>query len=141
MSFFKWSKDLSVYLPEIDAEHRALFRIAADLHKATLAGSKPAQIRPILLNLQEAVEEHFRHEERLMRVVHYAAFQWHKGQHDTVRKKLKQTIKALDAGERDACMPLLKFLNNWFGEHLTVPDRMMGAFIRNYLRFNTSLAS
>jgi hemerythrin len=141
MSAFKWSKEVSIYLPEIDAEHRGLFRIGADLQKAVMSGSRPSQIKPILANLQETAEEHFRHEERLMRVVHYAAFQWHKGQHDTIRKRMKQAVRGLEAGDTGPCLDLVKFLHPWLDQHLTVTDRMMGAFIRNYLRFNTSLAS
>jgi hemerythrin len=141
MSLFRWSKDYSVYLPEIDAEHRSLCLIGAELHKAILSGAKPAQVRPILVNLLEAAETHFRHEERLMKVVHYSAFEWHKGQHNNIRKRLRQAIRKVDAGDKQSWMDLLKYLNTWLGDHMTVTDRMMGAFIRNYLRFNTSLAS
>ncbi len=141
MSVFKWSKEHSVFLPEIDAEHRGLFRLGAELHKAILAGEKAAQIKPVLVNLLEAAEEHFRHEERLMKVVHYAAFDWHKRQHDGVRKRLKQALKGVEAGDTEPCAELIKFLNHWLTDHMAVTDRMMGAFIRNYLRFNTALAS
>ena len=141
MSLFKWSKGHSVYLPEIDAEHRSLCDLAAELHKAVLARQKPGQLKPILLNLLEAADEHFRHEERLMKVVHYSAFEWHKRQHDTVRKRLKLAIKRVEAGETEVCADFLKFLGAWLVDHMTVTDRMMGAFIRNYLRFNTALAS
>jgi len=141
MSLFKWSKDYSVYLPEIDAEHRGLCRIGSELHKAILSGAKPAQVKPVLVNLLEAADEHFRHEERLMKVVHYAAFDWHKRQHDAIRKRLRQAIKQVEAGNVEPCQGLMKYLNTWLGDHMTVTDRMMGAFIRNYLRFNTSLAS
>jgi hemerythrin len=141
MSLFRWSKDHSVYLPEIDAEHRGLFRIGAELHKAILSGAKVEQVKPILVNLMEAAEEHFRHEERLMRAVHYSAFQWHKKQHDTVRRRAKQVLTRIEAGDAGAPMELLKFLDTWLVEHMTVTDRMMGAFLRNYLRFNTALAS
>jgi hemerythrin len=141
MSFLKWSKEHSVFLPEIDAEHRGLFRIGAELHKTILAGGKPAQVKPVLLNLLEAADEHFRHEERLMRVVHYSAFDWHKRQHDTCRKQVKRALKRLEAGDKEACAELIEFLNHWLPDHMAVTDRMMGAFIRNYLRFNTALAS
>ena len=141
MSLFKWSKGHSVYLPEIDAEHRSLCDLAAELHKAVLARQKPGQLKPILLNLLEAADEHFRHEERLMKVVHYSAFEWHKRQHDTVRKRVKLAIKRVEAGETEVCTDFLKFLSTWLVDHMTVTDRMMGAFIRNYLRFNTALAS
>jgi hemerythrin len=141
MSLFKWSKGHSVYLPEIDAEHRNLCNMGAELQKVVLAGGKSEQLKPILLNLLEAADEHFRHEERLMKVVHYSAFDWHKRQHDTVRKRLRLAIKRVEAGEVEVCVDLMKFLNTWLVDHMTVTDRMMGAFIRNYLRFNTALAS
>jgi hemerythrin len=32
MSLFKWSSAHSVYLPEIDAEHRAIYRLGNELH-------------------------------------------------------------------------------------------------------------
>ena len=40
MSPFKWSSAHSTYLPEIDAEHRALYRLGDELHKALLAGAE-----------------------------------------------------------------------------------------------------
>jgi hemerythrin-like metal-binding protein len=141
MSLFKWSNAHSVYLPEIDAEHRALYRLGDELHKALLAGAAPAQIQPILANLLESAEQHFRHEERLMRAIHYNGFAWHKHQHDAVRKKTKALARRFEGGDSAAAGELLQFLSDWLRDHLGVADRMMGARLRNYLRFNTSLAS
>jgi hemerythrin-like metal-binding protein len=141
MSLFKWSNAHSVYLPEIDAEHRAIYRLGDELHKALMAGADLAQLKPILGNLLETVEEHFRHEERLMRAIHYTAFAWHKGQHDAARKRAKALAKRIEAGDSAAANELLKFLSDWLRDHMGVADRMMGATLRNYLCFNTSLAS
>jgi hemerythrin len=41
----------------------------------------------------------------------------------------------------DAARELLAFLDEWLNTHTQVSDRMMGAYIRNFLRFNTALAS
>ena len=141
MSLFKWSSAHSVYLPEIDAEHRALYRLGDELHKAMLAGADPVHLKPVVDNLLESAEQHFRHEERLMRAIHYTSFDWHKGQHDAARKKVRALAKRIDAGDAAATGELLEFLAEWLRGHLGVADRMMGARLRNYLRFNTSLAS
>jgi hemerythrin-like metal-binding protein len=141
MSLFKWSNAHSVYLPEIDAEHRALYRLGDELHKALLAGAVPAQMQPILANLLESAEQHFRHEERLMRAIHYNGFAWHKHQHDAARKRTKALAKSIEGGDSAAAGELLQFLSDWLRDHMAVADRMMGARLRNYLRFNTSLAS
>jgi hemerythrin-like metal-binding protein len=141
MSLFKWSSACSVYLPEIDAEHREIFRLGDELHKALLAGTALAQLKPILANLLEAEEQHFRHEERLMRAMHYDALAWHKRQHDTARRKSRELVKRVESGDTAAAGELLQYLSDWLGDHISVPDRMMGAYLRNYLRFNTSVAS
>ena len=141
MSLFKWSSAHSVYLPEIDAEHRAIYRIGDELHKALLAGADPARLQPIVVNLLETAEQHFRHEERLMRAIHYTSFAWHKGQHDATRKRWRALAKRIAGGDTDATGELLEFLSEWLRGHIGVADRMMSARLRNYLRFNTSLAS
>ena len=141
MSLFKWSNEHSVYLPEIDAEHRAIYRLGDELHKAMMAGADPVHLKPILVNLLETSEQHFRHEERLMRAIHYTAFAWHKRQHDAVRGKSKALAKRIVDGDSAAAGELLEFLSEWLRGHLSVADRMMGARLRNYLRFNTSLAA
>src|ERR1035441_9093688 len=141
MSLFKWSNAHSVYLPEIDAEHRALYRLWDELHKAVLAGADQARMQPILMNLLETAEQHFRHEERLMRAIHYTAFDWHKGQHDAVRKRSRAVARRVAVGDLEAVGELLEFLSEWLRGHMAVADRMMSARLRNYLRFNTSLAS
>jgi hemerythrin-like metal-binding protein len=141
MSLFKWSSANSVYLPEIDAEHRAIFRLGSELQKALMAGAGLAQLRPILSSLLESAVQHFRHEERLMRAVHYEAFDWHKHQHDAALKKSKALAKRIEAGDSAAPGELLEYLAGWMRDHMSVSDRMMSARVRNYLRFNTSLAS
>jgi hemerythrin-like metal-binding protein len=141
MSLFKWSKAHSVYLPEIDAEHRAIYQLGDELHKAVLAGADSAVLQPILVNLRETTEQHFRHEERLMRAIHYTAFDWHKRQHDAVRKRAKAAARRVAGGDSAAAGELVEFLSEWERGHMAVADRMMSARLRNYLRFNTSLAS
>ena len=138
MTLFTWSKDQSIHLPEIDAEHRGMVRLGMELHKSVLAGGQVEQVKPILLNLMEAADDHFRHEERLMRVVRYSAFEWHKKQHDTLRKRTRQILQRVEAGDKDAAMELLTFFNKWFADHMSVSDQMLGSFMRNYLRVHTN---
>ena len=141
MSLFKWSSDYSVYLPEIDAEHREIYRLAHEFHKALLSGKDVDHLKVLVANLMEAEEQHFRHEERLMKAMHYQGAEWHKKQHDTARKRSREMVRRLGAGDATAAVDTLKFLSQWLNDHITVADRMMSASLRNYLCFNTSLAS
>jgi hemerythrin len=140
MARFKWTSAHSVYLPEIDAEHRALFSLGAELQKSLDNGTELSALRPTLVNLIASAEAHFKHEERIMKAAHYNAYAWHKKQHNAVRWRVRRLVKRIDAGEPVAAEELLEFLNDWLKTHTQVSDRMMGAYIRNVLRFNMAVA-
>ena len=138
MSVFKWSEAHSVHLPEIDAEHRNLFRLAGDLKNAVEKGAPQSAVEEKLHALIAEVEDHFTHEERMMRSARYALFAWHKSQHDTVRKRGKQFAARIHAGEPEAAAEFLQFLARWLRDHMAVADNMMGASIRNYHRLHAA---
>jgi hemerythrin len=141
MGRFKWTSSHSVYLPEIDAEHRALFTLGEELQRGLDSGTDVATLRPVLVNLIATAEAHFKHEERVMKAAHYASYGWHKKQHDAVRWRVRRLVKRFDAGQAEAAAELLEFLWEWLKTHTQVSDRMMGAYIRNVIRFNTAVAS
>ncbi|HXK02390.1 MAG TPA: hemerythrin family protein [Verrucomicrobiae bacterium] len=141
MGLFKWSRAHSVFVPEIDAEHRALFRLGEELQKGVAAGTDLRQLRPVLRELITSTEAHFKHEERIMKAAHYNGLAWHKKQHDAVRWRVRRALKRIDTGHADGVSEFLEFLDSWLKTHTAVSDRMMGAYLRNLLRFNTRLAS
>lgn len=131
MQLFKWTKAHSVFLPEVDAEHRNLYRLAEELHESVEAGARAPRIRNGMQALLDAIEEHFAHEERLMKAAACESYEWHKQQHNTVRKKGKRFLADFAAGGRDVPEDFLAFLAGWFRDHLALSDRMMGAQVRN----------
>src|SRR5579872_5348676 len=140
MRVFKWNAAHAVYLPEIDAEHRALYRTAGELQQAIEGNASSERIPEILRGILLAVEDHFGHEERLMQASNYLSFGWHKQQHDSARKRLKQFMEHVEAGEPDAAVLLLEFMSSWMRDHIAVADRMMGAYLRNYGRSHVGFA-
>jgi len=141
MQLFKWKKAHEVFLPQIDAEHRNLFRLGEEIHGAIQAGADPDHIRGLLRSLEATTEEHFLHEERRMRAVQYSAYAWHKQQHDTARKRLKELSARIEAGDGKAPGELLEFLAHWLHDHTRLTDRMMGAHLRNQERLARAQAS
>ena len=140
MRVFKWNAAHAVYLPEIDAEHRAFYQAAAELQQA-FEGSAPAErLLEILRSMLLVLEDHFVHEERLMEATNYLSFGWHKQQHDAARHRLKEFTKEVEAGETNAVASLLEFLSHWMRDHVAVADRMVGAYLRNYSRAHAGFA-
>jgi len=134
VKLFKWSRTHEIFLSEIDAEHRALFQMAGEIHQAVLVGAGAERLKPMLDALMACAEDHFAHEERLMRAARYPAFAWHKRQHDGVRTRMQQFILDLEQGEGDDPEVLLEYLSDWIKGHMSLTDRMMGAYLRNHER-------
>ncbi|MGA2273216.1 MAG: bacteriohemerythrin [Bryobacteraceae bacterium] len=133
MGSFHRSGGYSIFIPEIDAEHRTLFRLVDEL--ATALDSRAHGVRGELLeSLVSHMQDHFAHEERLMRASRYDALAWHKGQHDGARRQARRFIKRIEEGDREAGAELLQYLAGWLQGHIPVTDRMMAAYLRNFER-------
>jgi hemerythrin-like metal-binding protein len=141
MQHFKWTKAHAIFLPEIDAEHRNIFRMAEELHLAVRAGAEAARMQELARPLAVAIEEHFAHEERLMRSVACPDAVWHKSLHDAARRKLGPLVAEIEDGDVEAARELLDFLGRWFKDHMALPDVMMGSHVRNYERLHAAVAS
>jgi hemerythrin len=141
MPLFKWTKAHAVFVAEVDAQHRNLYRMADELHRAILGGAEISRTLELLRALIAAAEDHFEYEERLMRSTQYSAYAWHKQQHDTVRKRASQFVPRIESGEGDAAILLLEFLSGWLKDHTSLTDRMLGAHLRNHDRVRARLAS
>jgi hemerythrin-like metal-binding protein len=134
MPLFNWTKQYAVYVPELDAEHRAIFTMAAEVEHAAAARAPKARLQEMIRALVAHAEDHFTHEERLMRETRYEAFEWHKKQHDGVRRRLKEYGKRIAADDRQAPAELLHYLSHWLHDHTALTDRMLGARLRNFNR-------
>lgn len=141
MQSFKWTKAHAVYLPQVDAEHRNLFRMAEELHQAARTGTQSARVRELVRPFLAAIEEHFAHEERIMKAASCPDLGWHKLQHDTLRKRIGAFAADIEAGNTEAPMAMLEYLGRWLKDHLGLTDRMMGAHVRNYERLTAKAAS
>jgi hemerythrin-like metal-binding protein len=140
MRHFTWSKENEVFLAQIDAEHREMFRIAEGLDRALARGAPRAEVRDHLRSLSAHAEDHFSHEEWLMQSTSYPSYGWHRQQHDTVRRRLKLFVPLIEKGDPEATDLFLEFLSGWLQDHTGVTDKMMGAYVRNYERTHSTSA-
>lgn len=133
---FKWTKQQASFVPEIDAEHRAFYRLCDELQHAVTAGAGEERLNTIVHSIVASLEDHFSHEERLMRASRYPIFAWHKQQHDAVRRKMKELEASLARGDTGAPQELVEYLAHWLKGHLSLTDRMFGAYLRNFGRLH-----
>jgi hemerythrin-like metal-binding protein len=118
----------------MDAEHLQIHRAVADLQAALAAGAESGELESSLRRLAQEVAGHFRHEERLMRLAQYPAYEWHKRQHATARRKLQELAAELFAGGPASTSRALDSLGGWFRDHIGVTDSMASSYLRNHER-------
>jgi hemerythrin-like metal-binding protein len=134
MQLFHWKKSNTVFTPAIDDEHKTIFQATGELQQALHTRAPLFQVQEILHRLIACTEDHFAHEEKLMRGARYLAFDWHRQQHDAVRKRLRTYGPLVEQDDREAGHQLVEFLTRWLDDHTAVTDRMMGAYLRNQER-------
>ena len=130
----KRNKPHEVYHSGLDEEHRSLYEAAEDLHQALAAGQGAADVRAVAHVLMQRISAHFSSEERLMRESRYPQFEWHKRQHDTMRRRMEPCPERLEAGDCAGVAELLDFFEGWLHDHTGLHDRMMSAYLRNFER-------
>jgi hemerythrin-like metal-binding protein len=124
----------SVFVPKVDDDHEEILAALAGLqgvlaeHESGVERNKSAE------RLVRCFCEHFRSEERLMKAARYSSLEWHKNQHDHVRKRLRQLLATVRSRDAKATATITSYLNSWLHDHVRVADMMMGAFLRNQRR-------
>jgi hemerythrin len=134
MRHFHWTDSDSVFVPEIDSEHRAIFEATGALEQALNDHAPAFEVEALLHLLIACTGDHLAHEENLMFRSGYASFAWHKRQHDTLRKRMRRYAPLIERGDAEAGTALVEFLTHWLTDHTGVTDRMMGAHLRNRSR-------
>lgn len=133
MRSLKWSTSHAVFVSEIDDEHKEIFEEVSNLQLA-LSGPDQADLGRLTQRLVGRIEDHFAHEERLMRAARYSSLRWHKEKHDGALKRVGKFVQQIDDGDAAAAPALIKYLSAWLGNHTRLADTMLGAFLRNHQR-------
>lgn len=90
-----WSEELSVGLPEIDAEHRRFIALVNELN-AAIAGREPkATIERLLHEIYLDAESHFAHEERMFAERGYPDARHHAEVHAGLLVQMRAAIQDL----------------------------------------------
>ena len=130
----KRNKPHAVYNAKLDAEHRSVYEAAEELHQALAANAEVGDIRAVAHVLIQQINSHFAGEERMMRASGYPQYDWHKRQHDAIRKRMEEFPEWAEAGDCGRVSELLDFFQAWLRDHTGLHDVMMSAYLRNFER-------
>lgn len=128
---FEWKQEYSVGYVPIDQQHKRLFELAEELHKAMIAGKAREVLGKTLSSLIAYTKGHFATEEALMRTHHYPEFAKHKAAHDALTAKVMGLEKEFSVGRQAIGVELLPFLRDWLTHHIGESDRKIAEYLKS----------
>lgn len=129
-ALFRWTTDYAVGIPEIDEEHRRLFGLAENLHKAMLEGKGTAVLANLHGELLDYTGSHFAHEEQLMQGIGYPGHRQHCQEHENLRSRVLAIQDRLASGEITMTIEVMQFLMTWLDRHITISDCRIGSYMK-----------
>jgi hemerythrin-like metal-binding protein len=92
----QWSDDLSVSIPEIDAEHQHFILLVNALNEAILMRLAVEEIQKLMKAILEDADKHFAHEEALFREWGYPEAEQHAQRHAQVLQALHKIMHGFE---------------------------------------------
>jgi hemerythrin len=125
----RWTKDLSIGIQDIDAQHRELIRRVKAFRNGLEKRSRQ-DVGILLSYLRIYAVAHFSEEEMAMRGTRYPGYKHHKQQHDKFMKDLLELSRKQEKprGKGVAAKDLAGWLEGWLVEHVRAVDSEMARF-------------
>jgi hemerythrin len=131
MDQFVLTDALLTGVPDIDNQHRMLFKIANQIVEPSAASGGGMLFLQLIAFLAGYVEYHFAGEELAMRQANYPGIDKHVRWHAMFRKEVENI--ALEAQLSGVSQPLVlrvsHAIQNWLSDHICVTDRQLADFL------------
>lgn len=114
-----WSEAIETGLPDIDAQHRQLFDLAASFR----GEGDQIRVMKALGTLCEYANTHLREEEAMLQAIGYPRLAEHKRHHASFRRMLRELLESSRSMTLDEIAERVEALiNGWFYQHILKYD-------------------
>jgi hemerythrin len=126
MAVLQWTEEMSVGVPELDADHKELIKVINQLAESSEDAARGTAIRQCLFALLRYAEYHFAREEKVLAACHYPEVREHKLEHRDFVARVNDLHRRFDDNPDDALAvvndELLNFLRDWLNHHILIED-------------------
>ncbi|EME67721.1 hemerythrin-like protein [Paramagnetospirillum caucaseum] len=121
-----WDETLAVGDPVIDADHRRMIALIAELEAAAKDGVDCSGVAATLRDLSELCREHFAREEALQRAIGFPEAESHRTAHDMLLKRLDAVLTHYASGCDEVRAGIVRTLGDslatWLVKHIVDSD-------------------
>jgi hemerythrin len=127
----EWDPSLALGHPEIDGQHKEIFRRFAALVRAAEAG-EPDEIGVLFDHLGEYVARHFAAEERVMAETAYPGAAVHAAVHARFAREYRELRALYEAAgpTRGIVVKTQTWIEGWLRSHIAGADQLLARHLR-----------
>jgi len=131
MATVKWDEGLRVGAPEIDCQHKALFKMTNCLLVTIHEGKGKEVSSEAAKYLIDFFDEHFQIEEKMMRDNKFAGYKAHKKEHDGFLKGINKFAKGIESGVDESSLVNMAhdLICERFKDHIKKSDQALADFM------------
>jgi len=120
-----WRDEYSVGVKALDEQHLKIVQLINNLikHHDADADADSEIISEALDEMIKYIQQHLDYEEKLLKENNYPDFSDHASGHLKYIEQVTQLSFKMMAGDNNIRVELLKFLNNWWEEHILIEDQ------------------
>lgn len=123
-SMFAWKSIYKLNQSMIDEEHQQLFKIALEALKYKNNSDIKVHIRQIIIDLNNYMKVHFKHEEDFMESVGYPGLEEHKVLHEKIIDQINELISNITSMSLSEFeKTLLTYIDIWLVNHIVFEDK------------------
>jgi hemerythrin-like metal-binding protein len=127
----RWEDGLSLDVPAVDRDHRALIDLLNRLHYLRLAGEERSAIAAAIDALVEYAQEHFSREEMLMRLSGYPEYARHRLLHEAFCRRIARFEARFRADPESVSLQRLSdFVADWITSHILEEDMRIKPYVQ-----------
>ncbi len=130
MTFIELKEDQRVHVKSIDEAHDEIAESISRLYELVNKGSLEEQIAE-MEHFQKILNEHFDHEDNLMKEYKDPGFISHKLEHNRMRLKTQRVLDSLNLNKEKLQMEYVTGLRNWLENHLIFKDIKLGEYLNS----------
>ncbi len=129
MAIMTWQDDYSVFVEEIDEQHKKLIDLINIMHQAMKDGKGREFVSQTISELIDYTGYHFSTEEKYMKQFNYPEYEQHKGEHEKFVEKVLYYKNNFVENKISMTVEVFQFLCGWLKNHIAEVDKKMGPYL------------